>query len=249
MTTREATQYLPLGGAGAWPDDIPRRQRDRIAVAAWALIQWPWLLRSLSGGSPAAKRALLDALDLPADAVPALGSWKADVAFLKTIVTTVERKRPRTVVELGMGASTLIAARALERAGGGQLVSCDQHAGFVDATRRWLAEHGAGADLRATPLKPSPGDWPGVWYDTGPLPDRIDLLIVDGPPWSIHPLVRGAADSLFDRLPVSGTVLLDDGARPGERAVAARWRRDWPNFRFRLDRSGTKGTLVGTRLA
>jgi hypothetical protein len=36
-------------------------------------------------------------------------------------------------------------------------------------------------------------------------------------------------------------VLLDDAARPGERVVAARWRRDWPNFRFTL-LPGAKGT-------
>jgi hypothetical protein len=29
--------------------------------------------------------------------------------------------------------------------------------------------------------------------------------------------------------------------------VAARWRRDWPNFRFTL-LPGAKGTLVGERL-
>ena len=80
------------------------------------------------------------------------------------------------------------------------------------------------------------------------LPERIDLLIIDGPPWAIHPFVRGAAETLFDRIPVGGTVLLDDAARPGERVVARRWRKRWPGFRFELDTRGTKGTLVGVRL-
>jgi hypothetical protein len=47
---------------------------------------------------------------------------------------------------------------------------------------------------------------------------------------------------------VGGTVMLDDAARPGERLVARRWRKRWPNFTFRLDKSGSKGTLIGTRL-
>lgn len=42
--------------------------------------------------------------------------------------------------------------------------------------------------------------------------------------------------------------MLDDAARPGERVVARKWRRKWPNFAFRLVHSGTKGTLIGTRL-
>ena len=34
----------------------------------------------------------------------------------------------------------------------------------------------------------------------------------------------------------------------GERVIAARWRRRWPNFRFELVNRGTKGTLIGTRV-
>ena len=77
----------------------------------------------------------------------------------------------------------------------------------------------------------------------------LDLLLIDGPPWTIHPYVRGAAETLFDRLPVGGVVMLDDGARPGERVVAQRWRKRWPNFRFDLVNRGTKGTLIGQRLS
>jgi hypothetical protein len=31
--------------------------------------------------------------------------------------------------------------------------------------------------------------------------------------------------------------------------VAARWRRRWPDFDFRLETNGTKGTLIGVRRA
>jgi predicted O-methyltransferase YrrM len=219
---------------------------DRLTVAAFALVQWPWLLKSLRGGSRAAKTALLDRLELPQDALPHLGSWKADTGFLDLIVDTIAALRPRIVVEFGTGASTLVVARALEMNGGGALISHDQHADFVDATRAWLAEHGLTADLRAARLEPTP-DWPGLWYRSRDLPERIDLMIVDGPPWTVHPFTRGAAATLFDRIAPGGAVLLDDAARPGERIIAERWRREWPEFDFELVRSGTKGTLVGRR--
>jgi predicted O-methyltransferase YrrM len=248
MTSREITQLLPLADDGIWPEDVQRSASDVWHVMLYGVIGWPWLVRSLSGGTLEAKQALLKRLDLAPDALPHLGSWKADTGFLHLLVDTIEAKRPQNVVELGAGASSLVVARALQRNGGGKLVSCDQHAGFVASTRQWLHDNGVDADLRATPFKPSPNGWPGVWYDHGHLPPEIDLLIVDGPPWAIHPYVRGAADSLFDRLPVGGTVLLDDAARPGERVVARKWRKRWPNFEFRLIQVGTKGTLVGTRL-
>lgn len=248
MTTREATSLLPRSIDTAMIDDCARSLSDRAAVLAFGAIQWPWLLRSLRGGRLADKHALLDRLELPHDALPYLGSWKADTGLLKLLVDHIEAHRPRLVVEFGTGASTLILARALQRFGGGTLISFDQHGDFVDATRQWLADHGLEADLRAAPLRPSPDGWPGLWYDHGPLPKGIELMLIDGPPWVVHPLTRGAAASLFDQVAVGGTVMLDDAARPGERLVARRWRKLRPDFAFELDRSGTKGTLIGRRL-
>ncbi|TKD52913.1 class I SAM-dependent methyltransferase [Sphingomonas baiyangensis] len=247
MTTRDATSYLPRRDDGTWPADARRSLRETAELIAIGAVQWPWLLRSLSGGSRSVKAALLERLQLPTDALPNLGSWKADTGFLTLIVDRIEAMRPQVVVELGSGASSLIVAKALALNGGGRLTSCDQHADFVSATREWLGEHGVDADMRATPLVAAPGGWPGIWYDHGRLPERIDMLVIDGPPWTIHPYVRGAAETLFDRLPVGGTVLLDDAARPGERIVAARWRKRWPDMRFDLVQAGTKGTLVGVR--
>jgi hypothetical protein len=40
-------------------------------------------------------------------------------------------------------------------------------------------------------------------------------------------------------------VLLDDAARPGERVVARRWRKEHQNMDFTLDSQGAKGTLLG----
>ena len=242
MTSREATSLLPRDQARN-----SRSWRDWAALVAIGAVQWPWLLRSLDGGSEKARHALLDSLELPHAALPNLGSWKADVGLLKLVTDHIAVHRPQVMVEFGAGASTLVAARALQRSGEGRLFSFEQHEDFVEATFRWLAEYGLEAEIRAAPLRPSPG-WPGLWYDHGSLPESIDLLLVDGPPWTVHPLTRGAADSLFDRIAVGGTVMLDDAARPGERLVARRWRKRWPNFEFCLDKSGSKGTLIGTRL-
>jgi hypothetical protein len=131
--------------------------------------------------------------------------------------------------------------------GGGRLMSYDQHAGFVEATAMWLAGHGLSAVLRHAPLVEDPSTWSHTWYDLQSLPSEIDLLVIDGPPWTQNPFVRGRAEVLFERIAPGGMVLLDDAARPGERVVAARWRQDWPEFRWTL-LPGAKGTLAGERL-
>ena len=217
-------------------------------MLAFGPINAPWLLRSLRGGRPADKHALLDRLGLPRDALPNLGSWKADVGLLTMVADHILEARPKVVVEFGTGASTLIIARALQMVGGGTFISIEQDAEFVAKTRAWLSDYGLDADVRAAPLKPAPAGWPGLWYDHDAVPDAIDLMLIDGPPWTIHPLTRGAASTLFGRIAPGGTVMLDDGARPGERIIARRWRKRWPQFDFQLVRSGTKGTLVARRV-
>ncbi len=247
MTSRETTPFLPLAGDAHLAKRGWRSAKDWATLLAFAPVQAPWLLRSLHGGSKAAKRALLDRLGLPHDALPNLGSWKADTGLLVLVADYILREKPKLVVEFGTGASTLIIAKALEMAGGGTFISFEQHEAFVDATRAWLAEHGLMADLRAAPLAPAPDGWEGLWYEHGALPEAIDLMLIDGPPWTLHPFTRGAAATLFGRIAPRGTVMLDDAARPGERLIARKWRKLWPDFDFRLLHSGTKGTLVGRR--
>ena len=73
-------------------------------------------------------------------------------------------------------------------------------------------------------------------------------MLIDGPPWtdpSADPRRRVACCSIISS--PGGTVMLDDGARPGERFVARRWRRMRPDFDFTLLDNGTKGTLVGRK--
>lgn len=246
MTSRELTQFRALPEPAA---SIPRG----TVVSDWACrllfgaIGWPWLARSLWGGTKRSKARLLERIGLADDALPHLGSWKADTAFLHQIVDAIEELRPRTVVELGAGASTLVCAKALSLHGGGRLVSYDQHASFARATMDWLAQHHVSADVRHAPLAARIPGWPGRWYQLDGLPDRIDMLVIDGPPWAVHPFVRGAAECLFPRLAPGGVILLDDARRPGERIVARQWRQSWPTIRFSLMPGGTKGTLIGRK--
>lgn len=246
VTTRETTGLLSLQTDGAHAG-TSHWKRTALTIAFGA-IQWPWLALSLHGGSRKSKRSLLERLELPEDALPNLGSWKADCAFLHHIVRAIEAIRPEHVVELGSGASSLVIARALQMNGGGRLTSFDQHVEFVEEMPRWLARHGLSADFVHAPLTSNCEGRPGPWYDLTNIPEAIGLLVIDGPPWAVHPLIRGRAEALFDRIEPGGIMLMDDANRPGERIVARQWRRARPDFVFARDPKGTKGTLLGRRL-
>lgn len=220
---------------------------ERAFQLAFGAVQWPWLLRSLYGGTQADKGALLARLGLEADALPHLGSWKADTYLLHRIVDIIETARPATVVELGSGATSLVIAKALSQHGGGALHSYDSYAPFVAAMDDWLAEHGMAATFHHAPLTTRDARWPGLWYALTELPGTIDLLVIDGPPWSVHPFARGMAERLFALIAPGGMVMLDDAARPGERYVARRWKKAWPDFDWHFEGAGTKGLLIGQR--
>lgn len=220
---------------------------ERLFQIAFGAIQWPWLLRSLYGGTQAQKQALLERLGLAADALPHLGSWKADTYLLHRIVDIIAADRPASVVELGSGATSLVIAKALSQHGAGSLHSYDSYAPFVDAMHAWLAEHDVAAAFHHAPLTTRDTRWPGLWYALTAVPDSIDLLVIDGPPWAVHPFARGMAERLFPLIAPGGTVLLDDAARPGERYVARRWKAAWPGFDWHYEGAGTKGLLVGKR--
>lgn len=243
LTTRNATPLLTRDTES----DIHRSIADWVELIAYGAIQWPWLLRSLNGGTRIDKETLLARLGLAPDALPKLGGWKADLGLLLWIVDHIAAARPTSVVELGAGATTFVMAKAMQVAGyHGRIVSFDQHADFVSATRSWLSDHGLSADLRHGPITSSTGLWRHLWYNLEGIPETIDLLLVDGPPWTIRPAVRAQADTLFSRVAIGGTVVLDDAARPGERRVARHWRQNWPQFEWEF-RPGIKGMLIGKR--
>lgn len=245
MTTKYLTGLLakemPQSG------DASRTLGERLFQLAFSLVQWPWLLKSLYGGTKAEKFALLERLSLPQDALPHLGSWKADTYLLHRLVDEIEQRRPQHVVELGSGATSLVIAQALSLNGGGCLHSFDQYDPFVSHMREWLGEHDLSAQFHHAPLTQRDPAWPGLWYSLPEVPPVIDMLVIDGPPWAIHPFARGIAERLFPRVAPGGVVFLDDAARPGERIVARRWRRKWTSFEFAYEGAGTKGLLVGRR--
>ena len=60
MTSRETTGLLRRKGEDEVAGSDRRSLGDWVAVLGYGAIQWPWLLKSLYGGTLKAKHALLD---------------------------------------------------------------------------------------------------------------------------------------------------------------------------------------------
>ena len=158
---------------------------------------------------------------------------------IEAVIQRMATARAPAVLELGAGLSTVFLARAAHEHGG-RLVSIEHSRRWAGRVRRLLRREGLtrSAHVLRVPLEPLPESLrlpevegmrrPDAWYDVDRLRDacgeRLDLLLVDGPPGTPEVLVRAPAlPALVDRLAPGATVFLDDIGRPEERRAAAQW--------------------------
>ena len=172
-------------------------------------------------------------------ALPASRGFPASPDLLLFLADLVDRHRPRVVVECGSGLSTLCLGLALRRFGvDGRVVALEHLEQYAEQTDDLLRRHGLAdvAEVRLAPLQELAfGDEKIPWYPATAWSDLagIGLLLVDGPPADLHPLARyPALPSFLDRLAPGGRIVLDDYARPSERAILDRWVAEHPG---RLD--------------
>ena len=173
--------------------------------------------------------------------IPPTRSWAASPDLLLTIADLVRTRKPRLVVELGSGVSTLIVAKA----GARKVISIDNSAEFAMKTREMLKDHKVrGVEVRVAPLKSHAS---GVdWYDTAKLKDlkKIDMLIIDGPPGSKNPDARKPAlKELLAKLSPNVVVVIDDVNRIGERQLAEAFAKALPRHTLNI-LNHEKGTAI-----
>lgn len=184
--------------------------------------------------------------------LPVMRGWAASPDFLLQVLRVIKARQPLTVVECGSGVSTLILAKLLSDRAGGHIVSLDQNEPFAQQTAGMLADRGlsdqVAVTIAATPIMQHRiGGESYGWYmlDGIDLPERIDLLLVDGPiVTNDNPLARyPALPLLHDRLSPSATILLDDANRAPEQAVLKRWHQEFPDWRIEMLPT-EKGTAI-----
>lgn len=177
----------------------------------------------------------------PRAPLPGFTRWAASAEFCAALTQIVLDRQPRRVLELGSGTSSVVLGYALERAGGGRLLSLDHDAVYAEKTRQHLRRHGLDdrADVLHAPLETQSIDGrQRPWYH---LPDAeldgfvadggIDLLVVDGPPRESDPEARyPALPLLLDRLAPDAVLVLDDADRAEEQAALARWQSEVPGL-------------------
>lgn len=170
--------------------------------------------------------------------VALLGGWAMEPVSLLGIVKLILERKPRLVIELGGGASTIWIGYALRKAGGGKVISVDHLSEYRDRTEAALRQHGLQqyAETRLAPLQPvNIGGETFNWYCLDMFEDvnAIDIVLVDGPPAKSGPAARyPAIPILKDRLHDGTLVVLDDADRVAESKISKRWLRENSELEF-----------------
>jgi len=181
--------------------------------------------------------ALLQVLpNLPSNALlPSSGGWAMNARGLAHLADIVRVERPRLVLELGSGTSTVWLGHVLSGTGA-RLVSLDHNAEYAEATLEELGRHGLRQDVevRIAPLKlVELAGSEFSWYDPDAIADlsEVDILLVDGPPKATGEQARWPAlPMLLSRLSPGAVVLLDDIVRGEEIETLDRWMNEYPEF-------------------
>jgi predicted O-methyltransferase YrrM len=215
------------------------------------------LQESLQGRDERQLRQFLAALYLQSAGPPGalslpFGGAAIDPDFAVHLVQILNSRRPRLVVELGSGVSTVLCALVLREHGSGRIVSIEHDPVYAQATRERLATFHLEqvAEVRNAPLSEVDVDgrsW--RWYDRSVFLDleNIDLLVVDGPPGWLHTQARfPALPVLIDRMSSNAAILLDDAGRQDEKSIIEDWLKRWPNL-SRVDLPSEKGTALLVR--
>jgi predicted O-methyltransferase YrrM len=151
-----------------------------------------------------------------------------EAAFLFHLV---RRHRPKLILELGSGSSTVLFAAALRANGAGRVISIEHDALHAEHTAELLeqADLSDRVELVHAPLAElQMSGRTFQWYDLGRrldmLTEKIDLVFVDGPPGKVQSLSRyPALPVLLPHLSPRARVFVDDGAREDETRMVAMW--------------------------
>lgn len=185
-----------------------------------------------------------------------LGGWSIDSFLAKYLVQQMVAQKPKTVLELGSGASTVLMARCMQIINNSyEHFAVDHEKKYLELTKQYAILNGVVEHITfwECPIQPTE-EVKMLWY--GGLLEKlqgkkIDLLLIDGPPGPLQKESRyPALPLLYPYLSENCTVILDDANRTDERSIIERWLKEYPEFDLVHEGSGHGiGVLTRNKLS
>lgn len=180
--------------------------------------------------------------------MPSTGGFAIDAQALGHLITLIQERRPRRILELGSGASSIWIGY-LCRTFGGKIVTIDHLEEYLSLTQTSVDRHhlNGQVECRLAALEKLELDGEDyLWYSLEALEglEEIDMLIIDGPPASTGAMARyPALPYVRELLAPTATVILDDTQRAEESAILESWLEMFPSFRLIEEGTSRLGVL------
>jgi len=170
--------------------------------------------------------------------MPLFRGWAISPDIAKFIAEIIFETKPKVVLSLGSGVSDLVVGYSLKSNNRGVLYSLEHDPKYALKTSKTITEHNLEdyvkveiAELNTYTIEEKQWKWYG--YDLALLPNKIDLLIIDGPPGSTQKLARYPALPLLYKYLAKGCVIiLDDAVREDEKEIMKMWAAKYKNLQF-----------------
>jgi hypothetical protein len=161
--------------------------------------------------------------------LPATRGWAGSPDFLAKIVELILKDKPLFVLEAGSGVSSVIIGLALKLNNYGESISLEHDITYANITSENMGinELEIKSVVKHSPLieyNNLKKKW--KWYDINELKfsNKIDMLIIDGPPRITQELARyPAIPILHEYFSDRFTILLDDSKRDDESIIIQKW--------------------------
>jgi predicted O-methyltransferase YrrM len=169
-------------------------------------------------------------------------TWSISEALAVELTSYLECRRPRRILEIGSGLSTVVLGAYAVRHGA-EVVTLEHAWRFYQRTQQALTQFGMDGQVRLKLAPLSSRKLAGYgrrarWYDVK-LDGQFDFVFVDGPPKN-----EGRNAVLFaiaDHLSPGWELWLDDARRYHERRCLRRWQEAFPRGFFRVQRRDVEG--------
>ena len=161
--------------------------------------------------------------------LPATRGWAGSPDFLAKIVELILKEKPLFVLEAGSGVSSVIIGLALKLNNYGESISLEHDITYANITSENMGinELEMKSVVKHSPLIEYDNlEQKWKWYDINELKfsNKIDMLIVDGPPRITQELARyPAIPILHEYFSDRFTILLDDSKRDDEAIIIQKW--------------------------
>ncbi len=164
--------------------------------------------------------------------MPSFTKFTVEPALAEHLYRLVTDLRPKHILELGCGLSTLVMSYALEETGQGSLEAFEQDQNHAEAVRGWLHAHQLDyvAAIHHTPIRNHVVPFDGMaypWYSFEAhvgVAHPFDFVFIDGPSGHSAAMARWPAYFLLRPYLMPDAVLVaDDMERPQEHASISHW--------------------------